>query len=64
MSALSAELSSLATALDDLAGRITRLAEDLRGEDAQSLGPGLYEVERTLLAAGRRLSKVVDEARP
>lgn len=63
MSAAAAELSSLATALDELAGRITRLAGDLRGAEAESLGPALYEVERTLLSAGRRLARVVDEAR-
>ncbi len=58
-----AELSSLASALDELAGRLTRIADSLTGEDAESVGPALFEVERTLEAAGRRLAKVVDATR-
>jgi hypothetical protein len=57
------ELSSLATALDDLAARITRITEGLPPAERESYGADLYEVERTLQAAGRRLAKVVQDAR-
>ncbi len=57
------ELSSLATALDDLASRITRITETLTPADRETYGADLYEVERTLNAAGRRLAKVVQEVR-
>lgn len=55
------ELSSLATALDDLAGRITKITEALAPSERETYGADLYEVERTLMAAGRRLAKVVQE---
>ncbi len=55
----SAELSSLATALDDLARRVTSLAEGLANEQ-QDLATELFEVERSLNGARRRLSKVVE----
>jgi hypothetical protein len=54
-----AELSSLATALDDLSRRVTSLAEGLAGEQ-QDLATELFEVERSLNGARRRLRKVVE----
>ncbi|HEV7886098.1 MAG TPA: hypothetical protein VGO92_00955 [Acidimicrobiales bacterium] len=54
-----AELSSLATALDDLARRVTTLAEGLANEQ-QDMAVELYEVERSLNGARRRLRKVVE----
>jgi hypothetical protein len=57
-----AELSSLATALDELAKRVTRLAEGLAGE-REDLAVELFEVERTLNGAQRKLRKVVDGTR-
>lgn len=56
-----AELSSLATALDDLTRRVTTLAEGLANEQ-QDLATELFEVERSLNGARRRLSKVVEAA--
>ncbi|MEL7207046.1 MAG: hypothetical protein AAGK32_02235 [Actinomycetota bacterium] len=53
-----AQLSSLATALDELTGRVTALADDVR-EDEEELALDLYEVERSLRAATRRLGAVV-----
>ena len=53
-----AELSSLATALDDLTRRVTSLAEGLANEQ-HDLATELFEVERSLNGARRRLSKVV-----
>jgi hypothetical protein len=55
----SAELSSLATALDDLARRVSSLADGLAAEQ-QDLAIELFEVERSLNGARRRLRKVVD----
>lgn len=56
-----AELSSLATALDDLTHRVTSLAEGLANEQ-QDLATELFEVERSLNGARRRLRKVVEGA--
>jgi hypothetical protein len=57
-----AELSSVATSLDELVGRISRIAEGLAGEDRDVVGPDLFEVERSLRSARRRLS-ALQEAR-
>jgi hypothetical protein len=54
------ELSSVATALDDLTRQVTRIAEELAGAEREDLGKELFEAERALLGAGRRLAKVVD----
>ena len=59
---LQAELGSLATSLDELAARLTRLAEGLTASEADAVGSTLFEVERGLKAASRRLAKAVDEA--
>jgi hypothetical protein len=56
-----AELSSLATALEDLTRRVTSLAEGLAGQQAD-LATELFEVERSLNGAQRRLRKVVAES--
>ena len=53
-----AELSSVATSLDELLARVTRIAEGLAGDDRDVVGPDLYEVERSLRSARRRLSAV------
>jgi len=55
-----AELSSCATALDELAGRITLITDGLTPAERDGLGAELYEVERTLSAARRRLERIVD----
>ncbi len=57
-----AQLSSLSTALDDLARRVTELADQLKGSPREDVASDLYEVERHLMAAGRRLKTVVDRA--
>ena len=56
-----AELSSLATALDELAHRVTTLAEGL-ADEKEDLATELFEVERSLNGARRRLRKVVEAA--
>lgn len=53
-----AELSSIATGLDDLVQRINAIAEGLSGADRETLQSDLYEVERMLNGARRRLRKL------
>ena len=55
MSSGSAELSSVAAQLDDLVVRVTSVAEDLGRTGRSDVAAELYEVERALQAAGRRL---------
>jgi len=57
------ELSSVATALSELTGRVGDLAESLSSEARDDLATALYEVERSLGAAARRLQTMVDELR-
>jgi hypothetical protein len=54
-----AELSALATSLDDLTQRITAAADRARGTPRSDLADGLYEVERSLLSASRKLEQVL-----
>jgi hypothetical protein len=63
VSATYAELSSLAEILADASRRITAIGEGLLGTERETLGPDLFEVERTLGSAQRRLAKVVDAGR-
>jgi methyl-accepting chemotaxis protein len=54
-----AQLSSVATALDELTARVLQLADELKhGADDQA-STELYEVERTLRQAARRLDRLV-----
>jgi hypothetical protein len=61
----SAELSSLSSTLDQLLERVTGLAERRtdRGEPDE-LAVALYEVERSLQEARRRLERAVEVAHP
>jgi hypothetical protein len=56
-----AELSSIATALEELCSRVIAIAEQLLEPDRETLGPELYELERTLRSAQRRLSRILDQ---
>jgi hypothetical protein len=53
-----AELSSITTALDELRRRITTLAERNAGRDDETVAQGLFDVERTLGEALRRLGRI------
>ena len=55
-----AQLSSLSTALDDLTQRITDLADGYQGSPREDVASDLYDVERNLQAAARRLRALVD----
>jgi len=57
-----AQLSSLSTALDDLSKRVTELANQFQASPREDVAADLYEVERHLLAATRRLRTVLDRA--
>ena len=53
---LLAELSSLTTALDELTSRVAAIAEPLAGTEDDLLASDLFEVERSLREAVRRLA--------
>lgn len=56
-----AQLTTIATGLDELIQRITELADvSQRGSDEQ-LATELYEIERQLQQAARRLGRLVRE---
>lgn len=57
-----AQLASLSTALDELTERVTATADAVRSEE-EELALDLYEVERSLRAAARRLGTVVRRLR-
>lgn len=54
-----AQLSALASTLDDLTNRITEMAGRYQGGAREDVAQGLYEVERSLRSAGRGVSKVM-----
>ena len=64
MDAAAAELSSLATALDELTVRVTGIAEGFLRARREDLASDLFAVEGLLDTARRRLDKVVDAGRP
>jgi hypothetical protein len=57
-----AQLSSLSTALDDLSRRVTELADQHDGAPREDVVADLYEVERHLVAAARRLKTILDRS--
>jgi hypothetical protein len=54
-----AELSSLATALHELTQRVTAMADAAEAAKDEATASDLYETERALRAASRRLAKLV-----
>ena len=56
---LGPQLSSVSTALLDLTDRIATMAESLSGSDRNDVASVLFEVERSLSTAGRRLDQLV-----
>ena len=57
------ELSSLATALDDLTRRVTAIGEGLANTQADWVAQDLFAVERSLRAAHRRLTTLNERLR-
>jgi hypothetical protein len=58
-----AQLSALATSLDELTRRIAEVAGRHRATPREDVAQGLDEVERALVTAGRRLEKVMRSMR-
>lgn len=56
-----AQLSSLSTALHDLTDRVTALADEYQSSPREDVAADLYDVERNLQAALRRLRGLVDK---
>lgn len=54
-----AQLSSLSTVVDELVARVTALADRYSGTERDDLAHDLYEVERSLKEARRRLAKLM-----
>ncbi len=55
-----AELSSLETAIRELRERITAAADELVGTRDEDVAVDLYDVERSLRTAERRIIKAAD----
>ena len=54
-----AQLSALASAVDDLAGRSADLAEQLDTADTADCAAALFEAERALIMAGRSVARAL-----
>ena len=54
-----AELSALATSLDELTKRLTGVADRYQATPRQDIADSLFEVERSLLTATRKLDRVL-----
>lgn len=50
-----AQLSALSTSLDELTNRVTALADGLRESPREDVAADLFDVERNLRSAARRL---------
>ena len=55
-----AQLSSTVTALAELTDRVCDMADRYADGPLEEIATELYEVERSLQAAGRRLERLVD----
>ena len=60
MSSPAAELSSLATALEELSRRVTAIADGYAQARRDDLATELYQAERSLSSAQRALARVVE----
>jgi hypothetical protein len=58
-----AELSSVATALEDLRQRVTTIAVQAAADHDDDTASELYAVERALTGAGRRLGRIASTPR-
>jgi hypothetical protein len=57
------ELSSVATALDELLDRVSAIADRVVGPEREAVTSELLEVERVLGTASRRLRRLIDTSR-
>ncbi len=58
-----AELSSIETAVGELGTRVAQAADELMGTPHEDVGVELYEVERSLRMARRRLAQATEALR-
>jgi hypothetical protein len=58
---LGPQLSSVNTQLFDLTERVAEMAELLSGSDRDDVANVLFEIERSLSTAGRRLEQLVSD---
>jgi hypothetical protein len=58
MAATAAELSSLATALDEITRRISAHAEAADADKDEEVASELFAIERSLTSANRRLARL------
>ena len=63
MAASAAELSSLATALEDLTRRITVHADAASAAKDEDMAKELFAIERALMGASRRLTRLTTALR-
>jgi hypothetical protein len=63
MAAPRAELSSLATALEELRARVAALADQARGAEDDDTATELFAIERALTGAVRRLGRLTSPPR-
>jgi len=54
-----AQLSAMASTLDDLTGRITEIAGRYQGTPREDVAQAIYDTERALLSASRQLAKAM-----
>jgi predicted transcriptional regulator len=57
------QLSSVSSGLDELTKRVTMLAESLDTTQQEHVAAALFEVERSLATAGRRLEQLLRDLR-
>jgi hypothetical protein len=62
MDGLAPQLSTIASSLDDLTRRITQLADSRADRPDDAVATELYEIERALQHASRRLQRVIARA--
>ena len=60
---LSPQLSSVSTALAELTERVSGMAENLSGSERDDVATSLFEIERSLRTAARRLDQLVSDLR-
>ena len=56
---LEADLLSLSSTLDQMIERLEAVAEEVRGTERDELLGGIYDVERHLRSANRRLNRTL-----
>jgi hypothetical protein len=55
------QLSSVSTTLNELKQRVSSMAEGLSGSQRDDVATTLFEVERSLATAARRLDQLVND---